>query len=184
MGSPRGDAPRTDTIGRGSGRDRNMSGRLHPSLQCTLGLAVLALGATQLLGAAGQDKASAPHAQSPVVLLTSQQDHDRQMRVLKISGFPARAGRLPGGDVRRSHGDAVPDAAGSARHERRHEGHHPRAMDEAPRRDQGAVRPRGVRTRAEEHARGQMGSRQQRDRGCRWAADSAAPRRRRSATSR
>src|SRR3954471_1804727 len=28
-------------------------------------------------------------AQSPVVMLTSQQDHDRQMRVLEISGFPA-----------------------------------------------------------------------------------------------
>src|SRR6476646_5825405 len=65
-----------------------MSGRLYPSLQCTLGLAVLALGATPLLGAAGQDKDSPPNAQSPVVLLTSQQDHDRQMRVLKISGFP------------------------------------------------------------------------------------------------
>src|SRR5262245_41989675 len=50
-----------------------MSGRLHASLQWTLGFAVLALGAAQ---------------QSPVVMMTSQQDHDRQMQVLKISGFP------------------------------------------------------------------------------------------------
>src|SRR3954468_23749637 len=39
----------------------------------TLGLAAAALGA----------------AQAPVVMLTTQQDHDRQMRVLNISGFPA-----------------------------------------------------------------------------------------------
>jgi hypothetical protein len=52
-----------------------MSGRLHASLQWTLSLAVIALGAAQ--------------AQSPVVMLTSQQDHDRQMQLLKISGFPA-----------------------------------------------------------------------------------------------
>ena len=65
-----------------------MSGRPHASLHCTLGLAVVALGATPLLRAAGQDKASAATAHSPVVMLTSQQDHDRQMRLLKISGFP------------------------------------------------------------------------------------------------
>jgi hypothetical protein len=50
--------------------------RLRDSLPWTLGLAALALGA-------------ALNAQPPVVLLTSQQDHDRQMKVLKISGFPA-----------------------------------------------------------------------------------------------
>src|SRR3954469_22119003 len=49
-----------------------MSGRLHVSRQWTLGLALVALGA----------------AQSPVVMLTSQQDRERQMRLLKISGFP------------------------------------------------------------------------------------------------
>ena len=65
-----------------------MSGRLHASLQWTLSLAVLALGAAQLVRAAGQDKPSAPHDQSAVVMQTSQQDHDRQMRLLKISGFP------------------------------------------------------------------------------------------------
>ena len=65
-----------------------MSGRLHASLQWTLSLAVLALGAAPLVRAAGQDKASAPNAQSAVVMLTSQQDHDRQMQLLKISGFP------------------------------------------------------------------------------------------------
>jgi len=43
----------------------------------TLGLAGLALGAAQLV------------AESPVVMMTSQQDHDRQMRELKISGFPS-----------------------------------------------------------------------------------------------
>jgi hypothetical protein len=42
-----------------------------------LGLAGLTLGAAQLI------------AESPVVMMTSQQDHDRQMRELKISGFPS-----------------------------------------------------------------------------------------------
>ena len=64
-----------------------MSGRLHTSLQWTLGLAMLALGAAPLLRAAGQDKPRHP-APPTVVLLTSQQDHDRQMQLLKISGFP------------------------------------------------------------------------------------------------
>src|SRR3954467_2063950 len=49
-----------------------MSARLPASL-AAFALAVVALGA----------------AQSPVAMLTSQQDHDRQMRVLEISGFPA-----------------------------------------------------------------------------------------------
>src|SRR5262245_53766851 len=65
-----------------------MSGRLHAFLQCTLGLTVLTVGATQLLGAAGQEKASTSAAQSAVVLMTSQQDHDRRRRALKISGLP------------------------------------------------------------------------------------------------
>jgi hypothetical protein len=65
-----------------------MSGRLHASLKWTLTLAVLALGVVPLVRAAGQDKAAAPNAPSPVVLLTSQQDRDRQMQLLKISGFP------------------------------------------------------------------------------------------------
>src|SRR4029079_7858017 len=52
---------------------------------CTLSLAALALGAATVIRAAGQEQASAPDA---VVMLRSQQDHDRQMRVLKISGFP------------------------------------------------------------------------------------------------
>src|SRR3954469_2201136 len=50
-----------------------MPRRLHASLQWTLSLAVLA---------------AASSAQAPVVMLTSQQDHDRQMQLLKISGFP------------------------------------------------------------------------------------------------
>ena len=54
-----------------------MSATWYASLRLTLGLAVLAFGAAPLV------------AQSPVVLMTSQQDHDRQMRELKISGFPA-----------------------------------------------------------------------------------------------
>jgi len=66
-----------------------MSGRLHASLQAALGLAVFVLGAAGVIRAAGQDKASAPSAQATVVMLTSQQDHDRQMKLLKISGFPA-----------------------------------------------------------------------------------------------
>ena len=53
-----------------------MSGKWCASSRLITGLAVVALGAAQLL------------AQSPV-LMTSQQDHDRQMRELKISGFPA-----------------------------------------------------------------------------------------------
>src|SRR4029079_14550294 len=52
---------------------------------CTLSLAALALGAATVIRAAGQEQASAPDA---VVMLRSQQDHDRQMQLLKISGFP------------------------------------------------------------------------------------------------
>src|SRR6476469_7829692 len=54
-----------------------MSGKPYASLRLTLGLVALALGAAQII------------AESPVVMMTSQQDHDRQMRELKISGFPA-----------------------------------------------------------------------------------------------
>jgi len=61
-----------------------MSKSLRVSLQCTLGLVVLAAGA-QLLRATTQDQTD---GHSAVVTLTAQQDHDRQMRVLKISGFP------------------------------------------------------------------------------------------------
>ena len=48
-----------------------MSAR-HSPLLATVAVATLTLGATQ----------------ASVVMLTSQQDHDRQMQVLKISGFP------------------------------------------------------------------------------------------------
>src|SRR6476646_888579 len=58
-------------------RRPHMSGKWHASWRWTLGLAVLALTASRLF------------AESPVVMMTSQQDHDRQMRELKISGFPA-----------------------------------------------------------------------------------------------
>jgi len=61
-----------------------MSGRRLFSLRRTLSLAALAIAAAPLVRAAGQDTSGA----QPVVLMTSQQDHDRQMRVLKISGFP------------------------------------------------------------------------------------------------
>src|SRR5262249_46544951 len=50
-----------------------MSRRMCVWLPCTLALAAFAT----------------PLAQSPVVMLTSQQDHDRQMRLLKISAFPS-----------------------------------------------------------------------------------------------
>src|SRR5262245_66186344 len=63
-----------------------MSGRLHAPI-CALALAVLAVGAAQFVRAAGQDQASS-NGDSSVVMMTSQQDHDRQMRLLKISGFP------------------------------------------------------------------------------------------------
>ncbi len=53
-----------------------MSGRFHTSLRFTLTMVVLAAS-----GGVAQ--------QSQVAMLTSQQDHDRQMRLLKISGFPA-----------------------------------------------------------------------------------------------
>ena len=59
----------------------------HISVNWTLGLAMLALGAAPFVRAAGQDNA----AQPPVVLLTSQQDHDRQMRCSRSPGF--RRGR-------------------------------------------------------------------------------------------
>jgi hypothetical protein len=62
-----------------------MSGRPHASLKWTLTLAVLAFGVPVLVRAAGQDKAT---GQPAVVLMTTQQDHDRQMQLLKISGFP------------------------------------------------------------------------------------------------
>ena len=53
-----------------------MSGKPYATSAVTLGLVALALAAGRLL------------AQAPVVMMTSQQDHDRQMRVLEISGFP------------------------------------------------------------------------------------------------
>ena len=65
-----------------------MSGRLRTSLQWTLNLALVALAAAPLVRAAGQEKATASNAPPSVVLMTSQQDHDRQMQLLKISGFP------------------------------------------------------------------------------------------------
>src|SRR5262249_52648930 len=66
-----------------------MSGRPHTSLQWTLALVALAISGAGLARAAGAGQTGGSNAQSPVVLLTSQQDHDRQMRLLKISGFPA-----------------------------------------------------------------------------------------------
>jgi hypothetical protein len=60
-----------------------MSGRPHTSRQWTLALVALAVGGAGLARAAGAGN------ESPVAMLTSQQDHDRQMRLLKISGFPA-----------------------------------------------------------------------------------------------
>ncbi|MEP6914626.1 MAG: acetylxylan esterase [Acidobacteriota bacterium] len=51
-----------------------------------LGLIALAMGAAPLARGAGAQKSTA--GALPVVLLTTQQDHDRQMKELKISGFP------------------------------------------------------------------------------------------------
>ena len=65
-----------------------MSGRSHASLQWTLSLVVLALGAAGLVRIAAAGQAGGASAQQPVALLTTQQDHARQMRLLKISGFP------------------------------------------------------------------------------------------------
>src|SRR6187551_1715112 len=65
-----------------------MSGRPHASLEWTLALVAVALGAAGLARAAGAGKDGDSNTQPPVVLQTSQQDHDRQMRLLKISGFP------------------------------------------------------------------------------------------------
>src|SRR5262245_2522590 len=58
-----------------------MSRAPHASLQWMLSLAFLAFGAAPFVRASGQE--------SGVVMMTSQQDRDRQMQVLKISGFPA-----------------------------------------------------------------------------------------------
>ena len=65
-----------------------MSGRPHTSRQWTLALVALAIGGAGLARAAAAGQSNGANAQPPVVLLTSQQDHDRQMRLLKISGFP------------------------------------------------------------------------------------------------
>ena len=61
----------------------------HPSWYWTLVLTLVALAAAPLVRAIGQDKTAAPGNQPPVVMMTTQQDHDRQMQVLKISGFPS-----------------------------------------------------------------------------------------------
>src|SRR3954469_7909395 len=68
---------------------QNMSRRLQASLHKTLAVGVLALAAAAAARAAGQEKGAASHVHTPVVLMTSQQDHDRQMQALGISGFPA-----------------------------------------------------------------------------------------------
>jgi hypothetical protein len=62
-----------------------MSGKRRVSQQCAFGLALLAAATAQIVRAIGQEQAG---GESPVVMLTSQQDHDRQMQLLKISGFP------------------------------------------------------------------------------------------------
>src|SRR3954470_1640717 len=64
-----------------------MRQRLLVVLPWTLSLAVLTLASAPFLRAARQDAASSAAGQA-VVLMTSQQDHDRQMKILKISGFP------------------------------------------------------------------------------------------------
>src|SRR5437868_15379914 len=63
-----------------------MRQRLFVVLHWTLGLAVLTLASAPFLRAARQEAASS--SGQAVVLMTSQQDHDRQMKILKISGFP------------------------------------------------------------------------------------------------
>jgi hypothetical protein len=65
-----------------------MSAKKQISPRWTLGLAIVAIGAVHLVRAAGQDHASAGNDHPAIMMLTSQQDHDRQMQVLKISGFP------------------------------------------------------------------------------------------------
>ena len=86
-----------------------MSGRPHASLQWTLSLVVLALGAVALVRAGGGGQAGAASAQPPVALLTSQQDHDRQMRLLKISGFPPGPGAYQAATYDEATADAVPE---------------------------------------------------------------------------
>src|SRR5687767_5726449 len=65
-----------------------MSGTAHTSLQWTLGLAALALATHGLVRAGVAAQSGSASGQPPVTLLTTQQDHARQMRLLKISGFP------------------------------------------------------------------------------------------------
>ena len=66
-----------------------MSRRPHTSLHRSLTFGLLALVAAPLVRAAGQATGSPSNVHAPVVIMTSQQDHDRQMQVLGISGFPA-----------------------------------------------------------------------------------------------
>jgi (4-O-methyl)-D-glucuronate---lignin esterase len=56
------------------------------SVLWAFGLIALATGVAPLAREAGAQKS--PAGPPPVVLLTTQQDHDRQMKELKISGFP------------------------------------------------------------------------------------------------
>jgi hypothetical protein len=67
-----------------------MSGKAHSSVQWTLwrGLMVFALGAGGLLRTGVAAQSGGASGQPPIVLQTTQQDHARQMRLLKISGFP------------------------------------------------------------------------------------------------
>ena len=60
----------------------------YTALRRTLTLGMLTLAAVPLLHAAGQERRSSSDGQPRVALLTSQQDHDRQMQLLGISGFP------------------------------------------------------------------------------------------------
>ncbi len=66
-----------------------MSGRMMRMGAWLVGLAALAVGVGPLVRAAGQGGAAKKTADLPqIVMMTSQQDHDRQMKILGITEFP------------------------------------------------------------------------------------------------
>lgn len=65
-----------------------MSGKVHRSVQWTLGLMFVALAASGLMRTGVAAQSGSATGQPAVTMLTTQQDHARTMRLLKISGFP------------------------------------------------------------------------------------------------
>ena len=160
-----------------------MSGRPHTSLQWTLSLVVLALGAVALVRAGGGGQAGATSAQPPVALLTSQQDHDRQMRLLKISGFPPGPDAYQAATYDEATANPYPELPDPLVMNNGTQGHDaPRSGRRAGRKSRSSsiARSTGASRRTCPPSNGRSSAAK---RGCRWAAaDSAAARRSQSAT--